>query len=55
MPVYRLVEVHADGRVETEEFEAPEDHEAWSRAREVAEGELVELWRGEVLVQSTRR
>jgi hypothetical protein len=54
LPTYRLVEFHAGGRVEVEEFTASGDDEAWARAREVVEADLVELWFGDELVRSTR-
>lgn len=54
MPIYRIVEFHPGGRVSAETFEAPGDDEAWSRAADVAESEEMELWRGEVLIRSTR-
>jgi hypothetical protein len=48
---YRLVERAPDGRTVTEEFRAPDDASAVSRAQAVAEGPLVEVWRGATLVQ----
>jgi hypothetical protein len=54
LPLYRLVERHANGRLEEELFRAPDDDEAWQRAQDVAAAEEVELWRGDDLVRSTR-
>jgi hypothetical protein len=52
LPLYRLVERHADGRLEEESFQAPDDDEAWERAQDVAAAEELELWRGDDLVRS---
>jgi hypothetical protein len=48
---YRLVEQASDGRTVTEEFPAPDDASALSRAQAVAEGPVVEVWRGATLIQ----
>ena len=51
MTGYRLIEIHADGWREEETFHAPDDETAWSRVLEAAEGEVLELWRGEHLIR----
>lgn len=47
---YRLVERFRDGAQSVEEFTAPNDDIALARAREVAEADVVELWRGHRLI-----
>ena len=47
---YRLEEYAAKGQILTEEFAAPNDASALSRAASVVSGDF-KLWRGDVLVQ----
>lgn len=48
--VYRLVERHVDGTTHSEDFPAPDDDSALERALSVADGGVIEVWRGAELV-----
>lgn len=47
---YRLVEVAADGTTSSETFRAEDDKSALAQALGVAEGSVIEIWRGDALV-----
>ena len=49
--MYRLVEQYVDGTLHSEEFPAPDDDSALERALSVADGGVIEVWRGAELVR----
>jgi len=49
--MYRLVEHYVDGTLHSEEFPAPDDDSALERALSVADGGVIEVWRGAELVR----